>query len=103
MDLYIVSARLVMNTNGPAVWLGAVCVAVPSFLPVPGDGRVVSGHGEAARRYPVQIDGSEVSCHDEIVSVPSKKRGTSASAYNPIDFVSAVGTVRVQQDFISWN
>jgi len=26
-----------------------------------------SGHGEIARWYQVQIDGSEVSCHDEIV------------------------------------
>jgi len=31
----------------------------------------------------------------------SKKQGTSASAGSPIDFVSAVGTVRVQQNSIS--
>ena len=56
---------------------------------------------KSAKRYKVQIDGCEVSCHDEIVSVTSKKQGTSASAASPIDFVSATGTVRVQQDFIS--
>jgi hypothetical protein len=33
--------------------------------------------------------------------VASKKQGTSASAGSPIDFVSAAGTVRVQQNFIS--
>ena len=33
---------------------------------------MVSGHGEAAKRYQVQIDGSEVTCHDEIVSVRAK-------------------------------
>ena len=32
----------------------------------------------------------------------SKKQGTRASAGSPIDFVSAAGTVRVQQDLISW-
>jgi hypothetical protein len=33
----------------------------------------------------------------------SKKQGTSASAGSPIDFVSAAGTVRVSQNFISWD
>jgi hypothetical protein len=33
----------------------------------------------------------------------SKKQGTRASAGSPIDFVSAAGTVKVPQDFISWN
>jgi hypothetical protein len=47
---------------------------VPRFLPVPVDSRVAKGHGEAARRYQVQIDGSEVSCHDEIVSVRAKNK-----------------------------
>ena len=74
---------------------------MPRFLPVPVDGCGAKGHGEAARWYQVQIDGSEVSCHDEIVSVTSKKQGTSASACNPIDFVSATGTVQVAQDLIS--
>jgi hypothetical protein len=32
----------------------------------------------------------------------SKKQGTSASAGSPIEFVSAAGTVRVQQKLISW-
>jgi len=31
----------------------------------------------------------------------SKKQGTSASADSPIDFVSAAGSVRVQQNLIS--
>jgi hypothetical protein len=31
-----------------------------------------SGHGEAARRFQVLIDSSEVTCHDEIVSVRAK-------------------------------
>jgi hypothetical protein len=31
----------------------------------------------------------------------SKKQGTSASAGSPIDFVSAAGSVRVPQNFIS--
>jgi len=30
------------------------------------------GSSEAVRRYQVQIDGSEISCHDEIVSVRAK-------------------------------
>jgi hypothetical protein len=51
--------------------------------------------------YQVPIDGSEVTCHDEIVSVTSKKQGTSASAGSPIDLVSAAGTVRMPQDLIS--
>jgi hypothetical protein len=33
--------------------------------------------------------------------VASKKQGTSASAGSPIDFVSAAGSVQVQQNFIS--
>jgi len=33
----------------------------------------------------------------------SKKQGTRASARSPIDSVSAAGTVRVQQDLISWD
>ena len=67
------------------------------FLPVPVDGSEVSGHGETAKWYQVQIDGSEVSCHDEIVSVTSKKQGTSASADSPIDFVPGDETVRVHR------
>jgi len=34
--------------------------------------------------------------------VASKKQGASAAAGSPIDFVSAAGTSRVQQNFISW-
>jgi hypothetical protein len=39
--------------------------------------------------------------HDETVQMASKKQGTSASAGSPIDFVSAAGSVRMQQDFVS--
>ena len=74
---------------------------MPRFLPVPVNGSEAKGHGEAAKRYPVQIEGSEVTCHDEIVSMKSKKRGTSASACNPIDSVLVAGSVRVQQSLIS--
>jgi hypothetical protein len=69
-------------------------------LPVPVDGRIDKGHGEAAKRYQVQIDGSEVSCHDEIVSVKCKKQGASASACQPKDAVPGDETVRVPQYFI---
>jgi hypothetical protein len=47
---------------------------VPCFLPVPVDGVVAKGHDETAKRYQVPIDGSEVSCHDEIVSVRAKNK-----------------------------
>ena len=53
------------------------------FLPVLVDGRVASGHGETVKKYQVPEDGSEVTCHDEIVSVKSKKQGASASARRP--------------------
>ena len=62
---------------------------------------VARGHGEAARRYQVQIDGSEVTCHDKIVSVKSKKQGTRASADSANDAVPVDETVRVPQDFIN--
>ena len=74
-----------------------------AFLPVPEDGREAKGHGEIAKRYQVQIDGSEVASHDEIVSVASKKQGTCASARSPIDFVSAAGIVMVAHILISWD
>jgi hypothetical protein len=38
-----------------------------AFFASPGGGQGTSGHGETARWYQVQIDGSEVTCHDEIV------------------------------------
>ena len=62
---------------------------------------VASGHGEAARRYQVQIDGSEASCHDEIVSVTSKKQGTSASADSANHAVPGDETVRAPQNSIN--
>jgi hypothetical protein len=74
---------------------------VPRFLPVPVGGRVAKGHDEAVKRYQVQIDGSEVSSHDEIVSVKRKKQGTSASADSANDAVPGDETVRALQDFIN--
>ena len=56
---------------------------MPSFLPVPVDGCEAKGHDETERRYQVQIDVSEVTCHNEIVSVTSKKQGPSALARQP--------------------
>jgi hypothetical protein len=40
-------------------------------------------------------------CHDEIVSVPSKKQGTRASADSAKDAVQVDETVRVPQDSIN--
>ncbi len=71
------------------------------FLPVLVSGREAKGHSETAKRYQVQIDGSEVSCHDEIVSVTSKKQGASASADSANDAVQGDETVRVPQHFIN--
>ena len=71
------------------------------FFASPGKWKCASGHGEAAKRYQVQIDGSEVSCHDEIVSVTSKKQGASASADSANDAVPGDETVRVPQHFIN--
>ena len=70
-------------------------------MPVPVDGRAAKGHGESVKRYQVQIDGSEVSGHDEIVLVTSKKQGTSASADSANDAVPVDETVRMPQDFIN--
>ena len=70
-------------------------------LPVLLNGCEVKGHGEIVKRYQVQIDGSEVSCHDEIVSVTSKKQGTSASADSANDAVQVDETVRVPEDLIN--
>ena len=74
---------------------------MPCFLQVPVDGRVAKGHGETVKRSQVQIDGSEVTCHDEIVSVTSKKQGTSASADSANDAVQVDETVRVPEDLIN--
>jgi hypothetical protein len=70
-------------------------------LPVRVDGREAKGHVETARWYQVLIDGSEVSCLDEIVSVTSKKQGTSASADSANDAVPVDETIRVPQDLIN--
>jgi hypothetical protein len=47
------------------------------------------------------MDERELSCHDEIVQMASKKQGTSAPAGSSTDFVSAAVSVRVAQDLIS--
>jgi len=70
-------------------------------LPVLVDGYEAKSHGETVKRYQVQIDGSEIKCHDEIVSVENKKQGTSASARQPKDAVPVDETVRVPQYFIN--
>jgi len=71
------------------------------FFASPGRRQIASGHGEIAKRYQVQIDGSEAKCHDEIVSVMSKKQGASASARQPKDAVPGDETVRVPQNLIN--
>ena len=72
------------------------------FFASPGRWQRASGHGEAARRYQVLVDGSEVTCHNEIVSVTSKKQGTSASARQPNDTVPGDETVRMPQYLINF-
>ena len=65
------------------------------------NGHEAKGHGETVRWYQVQLDGSAVSCHDEIVSVTSKKQDTSASADSANDAVPVDETVRVPKDLIN--
>jgi len=72
-----------------------------TFFASPGRWLRVSCHDEIVKRYQVPIDGSEATCHDEIVSVKSKKQGTSASARQPKDAVPVDETVRVPQYFIN--
>jgi len=74
---------------------------VPRFLPVPVYGCEAKGHDEAIKRHLVLIDGSVVSCHDEIVSVTSKKQSTSASAGQPKDAVPGDKTDLVPENFIN--
>ena len=70
-------------------------------MPVPVGGSEAKGHDEAVKRYQVQIDGNEVMCHDEIVSVKSKKQGPRESADSANDAVPRDETVRVPLDFIN--
>ena len=63
---------------------------------VPVGRRVAKGHGETVKWYQVQIDGSEVSCHDEIVSVRAKNK---APARRP----AALLTLSRQQDLSGGN
>jgi len=74
---------------------------VPRFLPVPVDTCEATGHGETGRRNQVPISKRAVSCHDEIVSVKSKKHGASASADSANDAVQIDETVRVLQKLIN--
>ena len=68
-------------------------------MPVPVGGSEAKGHDEAVKRYQVQIDGNEVMCHDEIVSVKSKKQGPRESADSANDAVPRDESVRVPLDF----
>ena len=69
---------------------------MPCFLPVPVSGRESSGHGKTVKRYQVLVDGSEVSCHDEIVLVIAKNK---ASARRPATLL----TLSRQQDLSGCN
>ena len=53
------------------------------FLLVPVDGCEAKGHGETARLYQVQIDGSELTCHDKIVLVRAKNKAPARRPANP--------------------
>jgi hypothetical protein len=69
-----------------------------SFLPVPVDGRALTGHDGVVRWYQVPIDGYNVAGHGETVQLASKKQGIirqlAESAGRPIDSVSVAGFVQ---------
>ena len=71
------------------------------FLPITWKGQELSCHDKTSKRYQVPISGRAVSCHDEIVSVTSKKQVTSASADSANDAVPGDETVQVLQDSIN--
>jgi len=48
-----------LKPNGPAVWWGAVCVAVAWFLPVLVNGRKVRGHDKTVLMVPSPGNGCE--------------------------------------------
>jgi hypothetical protein len=54
-----------------------------AFFASPGRRLWVSGHDDAEKRYQVPIDGSEVSCHEEIVSVRAKNKAPARRPANP--------------------
>jgi hypothetical protein len=78
------------------------------FLPVSVDGLAPTGHDETVLTVPSPGDGCEFwvmmkqsrwrAKNKAPARLPSPKAG---SACNPIDFVSAAGSVRVQQNLIS--
>ena len=76
-----------------------------AFFASPGKWLWVWCHDENGKWYQVPIDGSEVTCHDEIVSVTSKKQGAirqlAESADSANDAVPVDETVRVPQDLIN--
>ena len=68
-----------MNWREPAQSVSEGCRGA-AFFASPGRWTKVWCHHNMSKRYQVSVDGSEVSCHDEIVKVESKKQGTSAPA-----------------------
>ena len=54
------------------------------FFASPGRRQKVSCHGEIAKRHQVPIDGSEVSCHDEIVSVRAENKAPARRPTAPM-------------------
>jgi hypothetical protein len=81
---------------------------VPHFLPVPVGGRALAGHDEAVLTVQSPGDGCEFwvmmkqsrwrAKNNAPARLPSPKAGLAG---NPIDSVSAAGTVRVPQNLIS--
>jgi hypothetical protein len=50
-----------------------------------------------SRAGKVPVSGQDLSRHDKVVKMASKNHDNSASARNPIDFVSAAGLVMEHQ------
>ena len=72
------------------------------FCKVPIDGRAFGVTIKLSRRRgPDKWEGFVMS-RKNCLDGDAKTMTTRASACNPIDFVSATGTVRVQQSLISW-
>jgi len=67
-----------MQANGSVVWFVAVCHGVARFLPI-------------------QVDGAEVMCHDELCKLLCKNLDTCASAGRPIGVVLVAEFVSVKR------